>query len=169
MIYEPAEDSFLLNKHVRKLAHGKVLDMGTGSGFQAITILENPDNEVLAVDINPECVEYVKKKGVDAIQSDLFQNITGKFDFIIFNPPYLPEDENEPEDSRLSTTGGKEGSEILKRFLDEAKKFLNHKGEILLVISSLTGSPKVLFKDYHYTLLESESHFMEILSVYLLQ
>src|SRR3989338_1304496 len=91
MIYEPREDSVLLKKWVKKLVKGKVLDMGTGSGVQALAALEKT-KDVLAADINPECVEYVKKKGVNALQSDLFSNITEKFDWIIFNPPYLPED-----------------------------------------------------------------------------
>jgi len=168
-IYEPAEDSFLLNKWVKKYAHGKILDMGTGSGLQAMTSLENEDNEVLAVDINPEAVNHAKKKGVNAIQSNLFENIKDKFDLIIFNPPYLPEDKREPEDSKLATTGGKKGDEILKEFLKQAKPFLNTKGKILIVMSNLTGDPKNIFKDYNFKLLESEEIFMETLSVYILQ
>ena len=54
-IYEPAEDSYLLQKYVKELAIGRVLDMGTGSGIQAITALKNLQVRlVLAVDINPE-------------------------------------------------------------------------------------------------------------------
>ncbi|MFH1971984.1 MAG: HemK2/MTQ2 family protein methyltransferase [archaeon] len=168
-IYEPREDSFLLNKYVRKYAQGKILDMGTGTGLQAMAALENPDNEVLAADINPEAVEYVKKKGINAIQSNLFENVKGTFDLIIFNPPYLPEDPREPADSRVATTGGKKGDEILKEFLKQAKSFLNKNGKILVVISNLTGNPKTIFKDYSYQFLESEEIFMETLSVYLLQ
>src|SRR3989338_5716378 len=126
MIYEPREDSVLLKKWVKKLVKGKVLDMGTGSGVQALAALEKT-KDVLAADINPECVEYVKKKGVNALQSDLFSN-----------PPYLPEDLEEPEDSKLSTTGGVEGNEILLEFLLRAKAHLNTNGKILIVISSLT-------------------------------
>jgi release factor glutamine methyltransferase len=168
-LYEPQEDSYLLNKFVRQYAQGKVLDVGTGTGLQAVTAMEDEDNEVLAVDINPEAVEYVKKKGVNAILSDLFEKVEGKFDLIIFNPPYLPEDKREPEDSKLATTGGKKGDEILKRFLLKAKEHLEENGKILLVISSLTGDPKALFKDYTWKLLEKEEIFMETLSVYLLQ
>ncbi|MBT3985656.1 methyltransferase [archaeon] len=168
-LYEPREDSYLLNQHVRKHAQGKVLDMGTGTGIQAITAMEDPENEVLAVDVNPEAVEYVKKKGVNAIQSNLFENVEGKFDLIIFNPPYLPEDKKEPEDSKLATTGGKKGDEILKKFLSQAKQYLDKDGKILLLISTLTGKPETLFKDYSWRLLESEEIFMETLGVYLLQ
>jgi len=167
MIYEPLEDSFLLNKYVRKFVNGKVLDMGTGSGIQAVAAIENTD-DVLAVDIHPECVAYVQQKGIAASQSDLFSQITGTFDWIIFNPPYLPEDSDEPEDSKLATTGGKEGHEILVRFLEQAKKHLTATGKILVVISSLTGDPEKIFQGYPYECLETELLFMETISVYLL-
>ncbi|MSR86511.1 methyltransferase domain-containing protein [Candidatus Woesearchaeota archaeon] len=165
MIYEPREDSDLLKKWVQKKVSGKVLDMGTGSGIQAVTALENtPD--VLAVDINPECVDFVKNKGINAIQSNLFSNIQGRFDWIIFNPPYLPEDFEEPEDSKLSTTGGADGNEIIIAFLQQAKEYLNPHGKILILISSLTGEAEELFQGYTYTLLEEEKLFFEELFVY---
>jgi release factor glutamine methyltransferase len=167
MMYEPAEDSYLLSKHVRKVVSGKVLDMGTGSGIQAMAALERTE-DVKAVDINPEAVAYAKKKGIDAFVSDLFENVEGKFDWIIFNPPYLPEDPDEPEDSKLATTGGKEGGEILKKFLVEAKKHLTGTGKILVLVSSLTGKPEELFEGYRFECLETEDIFMEKLSVYLL-
>lgn len=166
-MYEPREDSYLLNTYVRKLVNGKVLDMGTGSGIQAVAALENTD-DVLAVDINPECVAHVQQKGIRAVQSDLFSNVEGKFDWIIFNPPYLPEDSDEPEDSKLATTGGKEGHEILVRFLEQAKRHLTANGKILVVISSLTGYPEKVFDGYRYECLETEPLFMETISVYLL-
>ncbi|MDP3918329.1 MAG: methyltransferase [Nanoarchaeota archaeon] len=168
MIYEPREDSYLLQKYVRKLVDGKVLDVGTGSGIQAMAALEKTE-EVIAVDINPEAVEYVKNKNINAIQSDLFENVEGRFDWIIFNPPYLPEDPNEPEDSKLATTGGKEGDELLIRFLKDAKNFLTGEGKILVLISDLTGDPEKLFKGYRYQCLEKEKLFFEELTVYLLE
>lgn len=169
MIYEPAEDSFLLQKHVRKYAQGKVLDLGAGSGIQAITALEKTKN-VLAVDVDPEAVKLLKEKGLKAKISDLFSNVKGKFDLIIFNPPYLPKDEREPEDSALTTAGGKKGSEIIEKFLRQAKKFLKKEGRILMVCSSLTGDVEKLFKKYGYKFekLEEEKMFFEKLYVYLL-
>ena len=165
MIYEPREDSFLLEKYVKKLVSGKVLDVGTGSGIQALAALQNT-KEVLAVDISEEVVEFCKKKSINCIQSDLFENVEGKFDWIIFNPPYLPEDSREPEDSKLATTGGKKGDEILKRFLVDAKEYLEEKGKIIVLISSLTGKAEELFKDYSWKLLERENLFMENIEVY---
>ncbi len=168
MIYEPAEDSWLLAKFVKMLVQGKVLDMGTGSGVQALAALENT-KDVLAVDVNPEAVALVKEKSVNAIQSDLFAKVDGQFDWIVFNPPYLPADEREPEDSRLATTGGEKGDEVLRRFLHEAKGYLKSDGKILVLVSSLTGKPEDLFADYTYTLLGEEKLFMETLAVYQLQ
>ena len=74
MIYEPREDSFLLQKHVAQYARGAVLDMGSGSGIQAETALQKT-RRVLAVDIDPEVVQHLKKKGLAVIKSDLFSNI----------------------------------------------------------------------------------------------
>lgn len=165
MIYEPREDSDLLKKWVKKLVTGKVLDMGTGSGVQARAALEKT-SDVLAADINPECVEHAKKQGIKVILSNLFENISDKFDWIIFNPPYLPEDLDEPEDSKLATTGGVEGNEIIIEFLKQAKYHLNENGKILIVISSLTGEPQELFIDYSWKVLETEKLFFEELTVF---
>lgn len=170
MIYEPAEDSFLLQKYVRKYAEGKVLDVGTGSGIQAITALEKT-KDVLAVDINPEAVKLLKEKGIKAKVSNLFSNVKGKFNLIIFNPPYLPEDKREPKDSATATTGGKKGYELIEKFLKQAKSFLEKEGRILMVCSSLTGDVEKLFKKYGYKSkrLEEEKYFFEKIYVYLLQ
>jgi release factor glutamine methyltransferase len=167
MIYDPREDSYLLEKFVKKLVKGKVLDMGTGSGIQAKAALENT-KDVLAVDINPEAIKYCKESGLSVIQSNLFENVKGQFDWIVFNPPYLPEDESEPEDSKLVTTGGKEGNEIIIKFLDQAKEHLTLTGRILILISSLTGDPKKLFEDYTFKLLGKEELFMETLFVFII-
>jgi len=170
MIYEPREDSFLLQKFVKQFAKGKVLDVGTGSGIQALAALENT-SDVLASDINPECVEFVKAKGVTAVVSDLFSNISSTFDLIIFNPPYLPLDEREDSASALSTTGGVKGSEVLERFLEQAKDFLNADGKILIVASSLTPDVPALLKKYKYPykVLDEEKIPFEVVTVYLLE
>ncbi len=144
MIYEPAEDSYLLESEVRKIVKGKsFLDIGSGSGIQALSALNNGVKSVLTSDINEESVKMLKSKGIKAINSDLFKNIKGKFDLIAFNPPYLPEDRKEDKESGKITTGGKKGDEIILRFIREAKNHLNHYGIILLVVSSLTPKQRI--------------------------
>jgi release factor glutamine methyltransferase len=150
-IYQPREDSYLLEKYVKKLARGRVLDMGTGSGIQARAALENAES-VTAVDINSEAI--IKNNKITFLISDLFSNVKGKFDTIIFNAPYLPsEGERDP-----ALDGGKEGHETIERFLTQAKEFLAGDGIILLVFSSLTNKDKVdrIIKEngYSFELLE---------------
>lgn len=171
MSYIPAEDSFLLVKQVKAKAPGKsVLDMGAGWGILAETAMQAKCKSILAADINPEHVAYVQSKGISAVQSDLFSNIKGKFDLIVFNPPYLPEDELEDAETRQLVSGGKHGYEILARFLKDAKSHLNKSSEILFVFSSLTNKKKLeqILKKHRYTFacLEQEEHFFETLYVY---
>lgn len=169
MIYEPEEDSYLLEKQVKKYAKKgiKVLDIGTGSCIQALAAYSQ-NADVLAADINPEAVKLARLKGLKAIKSDLFSNIKDKFDLIIFNPPYLPEEKYEDSATRLFTTGGKQGHELIERFLKEAKNHLNESGIILLVFSTLTGNVEKLLNKYNYKFkkLDSKKVFFEEIFVY---
>lgn len=144
LIYQPAEDSYLLEKYVSKLAKNKsFLDMGAGSGIQSTAAIKANASSVLAADISQEVIKNLKKKKIPCIKSDLFKNIKGKFDIIAFNPPYLPEDKREDKESQLATTGGKRGDEITLKFLRQSVKHLNPGGFILLIVSSHTPHDKM--------------------------
>lgn len=135
MIYEPAEDSYLLQKHIKKYAKGKVLDMGTGSGIQAREAKKYTD-DVTAADINPQC----RADDLKFVETDLFSNIDGKFDLITFNPPYLPNDARVKD---IALDGGKHGYEVIERFLDTVNPHFEKDGKILLLFSSLSKKDKV--------------------------
>jgi len=143
-IYQPAEDSNFLALHVKKYAKGRVLDVGTGSGIQAKTALKIAE-KVIAVDINEDAIKYCKEKypEIEFRVSDLFSNVIEQFDLIIFNPPYLPMDEEDEKVFDPALFGGKNGWEIIERFLIDAKSYLKDNGRILLLISSLTNQTKV--------------------------
>ena len=168
MIYEPREDSFLLQKYVDKYSRGKVLDIGTGSGIQALTAMKKT-KDVLAVDIDEYSVIYARSKGVNAIQSDLFQSVNGKFDLIIFNPPYLPKDIKEKKEVARLVSGGKEGKELIEEFFSKVRNYLNEGGRILLAFSSLSGDVLDCIKKngFNYKKLAEQSFFFEKLFVYL--
>ena len=143
-VYEPREDSFLLEREVKKLARGKkVLDVGSGSGIQALAARGADAKEVVASDIEPESLKELRRKKLKVVKSDLFSSLKGKFDLIIFNPPYLPRDEREDSNSSRATTGGAKGDEIILKFLRGARKHLEKDGAILIVVSSLTPSDRI--------------------------
>ena len=160
MIYEPREDSFMLEKWVKMLSKGKVLDVGTGSGIQAIAALDKAES-VIAIDIQEEVVENMKKLiaennyAITVKKSDLFKSILEKFDVIIFNPPYLPQD---PGINDETIYGGKEGYEVVVKFLKQARYHLNPDGFILFLFSSFTNKKKVdkTLEELKYTWSELE-------------
>lgn len=174
-MYKPREDSFLLEKYVKRLAKGRVLDLGTGTGIQAIAAAKSRKvSEVVAADIDKEvvcqCRLNINNKRIQFIVSDLFRNVKEKFDTIIFNPPYLPQDKN-IDDSALY--GGKKGFEIIARFFSKVNRYLNKNGIILIVFSSLTDKTKVdkIIKKsgFKFKELEKQHIFFEDLYVYLIK
>ena len=186
-IYQPQEDSFLLQEQVKKYAKGIVLDIGTGSGIQALTAAKNKKvKKITAIDINKKSIDYCKKnikflnleksktfqinKKITFLQSNLFNKINKSFDTIIFNPPYLPQ---ESENKYLALEGGKKGYEIIEKFLNQASNYLNINGIILIVFSSFTNKQKI-DEIIERNLLEfqelSKQHiFFEDLYVYLIK
>lgn len=171
-IYQPEEDSFLMSEILKKQISSllkknselKVLEIGAGSGIHLQALKKLGVKNISSCDINLEAVKHCKSLGFNCIQSDLFEKIKSKFPLIIFNPPYLPEDSQEPKESRIATTGGKKGSEIINKFLQQAKKHLNPDGKIFLITSSLTR--KINWQNYKKELLGKKKLFMEELCVW---
>lgn len=176
LYYEPREDSYLILKYIKDYAKGDVLDMGTGSGILAVEASKYADT-VIGVDINKNAVKIAKKnKSIKSIYSDLFSYFKEnpkKFDLIIFNPPYLSEDKDEPEDIKQMTTGGEEGYEIIEKFLSQAKNYLKKDGKILLLFSSLTNKDKVngiiIKNNFNFKELEKQELHLERLYVYMIK
>jgi release factor glutamine methyltransferase len=173
-IYSPEEDSYLMSEFLKKEIkrrvkhepHLKLLEIGSGSGINLITAFESgiDKKNIFSCDINHKSVKHCKFIGFNCIISNLFNKIPiQKFDIIIFNPPYLPEDNLEPRDSKTSTTGGKKGNELSIKFLKQAKKYLSKKGEILLITSSLSESIDFNKLNYKFKLLGNKNLFFETL------
>lgn len=149
LVYEPAEDSFLLaNAALKEAKPGmRILEVGTGSGFVSAVLLANLKGiRLVATEINPHAARCAKANGVEVIRTDLFGGIKSRnpeasFDLILFNPPYLPtsEEEKVPGWLNYAFDGGISGRETLNRFLDEVRDYLGPEGKILVLISSITG------------------------------
>ncbi len=149
-VYCPREDSFLLADAVKEFATGKVLDMGTGSGIQAIVASGKKEvTSIVAVDANKIALQCAQRnaeknkvaKKITFIERDLFENINSEseqFDTIIYNPPYVPVEKEEKRDAEsMAWYGGLNGRDYVDSFLERFPDFLSKNGKLLLLQSSL--------------------------------
>ena len=176
MIYSQSDDSYLMQEVLKEYSkkffknpNYKILEIGAGSGILAKTLIELKikRKNIFLTDIDKKTIQHLRKnfKKVNIIKSDLFKKIPKqKFDLIIFNPPYLPEDELEDKESRRATTGGKYGSEIINRFLIQSKSYLTKNGNILLLTSSLTK--RINLKNFRKKKIAEKKIFFETLFVW---
>ena len=126
-----------------------VLDMGTGSGIQAITAGRTA-SKVIAVDINPEAVKYARKNvvanqledKVSVLEGDLFFPLQKQriFSVILLTPPYL---EGRPESDFDHALFDPE-KRLLKRFFSEAHEYLRPDGHVQMLYSSIADYEKAL-------------------------
>lgn len=142
-----------------------VLDIGTGSGAIAITVQKETNAKVLAVDVSKKALEIAKDNAkhleadVEFVQSDLFEKVEGKFDFIVSNPPYIETDVIETLDDEvklnepiLALDGGCDGLDFYRKIVDDAPKYLNKGGKLYFEIGynqadALKNLMKEKFKD----------------------
>lgn len=151
-VYDPAEDSFLLTENVQINLNNKVLEIGSGSGYVSIYLAKKfPQAEYFCVDISYYAANITNKNAnsnnvnILTICSDLFNSFNTLtscqpiFDIIIFNSPYLPVFEKGILEKAWS--GGANGLEIVKNFVENLPKFLKEKkGKCYLVVSSKTNT-----------------------------
>lgn len=144
-VYDPGDDSFMLvDAALNEVKPGeKVLEIGTGSGI--VSLFVGDIAYVVATDINPYACKNARLNGVEVVRADLYNGICGRFDLVIFNPPYLPTAEDERLHSWLNRAfdGGPSGRNEIARFLEYAHDILTSGGRVLTVISSLTGVDEV--------------------------
>jgi release factor glutamine methyltransferase len=140
-VFPPNAMSDLLGQAVldQVREHDRVLDMGTGSGINAI-LAASRSRDVLGVDINPDAVACarVNAERNDVAgrtrfdQSDVFDRVEGNFDLIVFDPPFrwfCPRD-------ALEAAITDENYGALARFMAEAPARLRSAGRILMFFGS---------------------------------
>ena len=125
-----------------------ILDICTGSGCIAISLALILKPEVcVGTDISEKALKIAKANGenlapmVKFIQSDLFENVTGSYDLIISNPPYITTEECGklmPEvkdyEPMLALDGKEDGLYFYKKIIKEAKNYLNPQGMLAFEI-----------------------------------
>lgn len=144
----------LLIKNVLKLEpSGDILDLGCGYGAIGIILGKITNSKITMSDINKRALHLtkmnLKKNDVSAnvIESDGYENIDDKFDYVISNPPI------------------RVGKKILYRLLLDTKKHLKDNGKLIIVVRKEQGALS-LIKDmseyYKVEVLDKEKGFMII-------
>ena len=124
------------------------LDMCTGSGCIVIAIKDNLKGiNATAADISEAALKVAKKNAdghcadITFIHSDLFENIDGKYDFIVSNPPYIVKDvistlmpEVKDYEPANALDGGEDGLDFYRQIIKESPKYLNKKGRLYFEI-----------------------------------
>ncbi|HEM6089259.1 TPA: peptide chain release factor N(5)-glutamine methyltransferase [Streptococcus suis] len=131
----------------------RILDIGTGSGAIAISLAKaRPDWEVVAVDISEDALAVAQENArsnqvsVQFIQSDVLQAVTGQFDIIVSNPPYIsPDDTDEvglnvlTSEPHLALFAEEDGLAIYRQIADHAGAFLKENGKLYFEIGYKQG------------------------------
>lgn len=147
----PRQDTECLVELALTYVQGKhVLDMCTGSGCIAVSLmLLGKPAACSGVDISGKALEVARenaernKAEVDFLESDLFEKVTGTYDVIVSNPPYIPPDvikelseevrEHEPY---LALNGGEDGLLFYRRISTESIAYLSEDGMLFFEIGS---------------------------------
>jgi len=150
----------------------RILDLCTGSGcigIAAATVFEDADVDL--ADISPEALEVAESNiayhavgdRVRTIQSDVYDNISGRYDVILSNPPYVDADDlagmpdeyrHEPE---LGLAAGDDGLDIARRILAESADHLNPGGLLIVEVGNSQMALDEAFPDLALTWLEFEN------------
>ena len=126
-----------------------IIDLGCGSGCIGLSLKKKLDNvNVTLLDISKEALDVAKENAkllnldVNFILSDMWDNVEGKYDVVISNPPYIRNDEeiedlvrnNEPH---LALYGGIDGLDLYRKIKKDLLNHVNDKFLIALEIGDL--------------------------------
>ena len=149
-VLDPRGDTETLIELILDCNFENMLELGTGSGAIAITVLaERPEVTCVATDISQYALNTArtnsKRHGVQSrlklLYSNWFDKISGSFDIIVSNPPYISSKEYAQlsaevlkYDPKISLTLGGDGLEAYREILSQALEKLSKNGHIFLEI-----------------------------------
>lgn len=132
----------------------RVLDMATGSGCIGLSLASAwPAASVMLADVSEDALELARLNAsrlnltgrVKLLRTDLFEKMTGEFDLIVTNLPYIPSAEiaslsrEVRRDPVLALDGGPSGLELVERFLKEVPPFLAEGGQLAFEVGHDQG------------------------------
>src|SRR4051812_3974364 len=152
-VYAPQDDSEFLLDTI--LSHGfpvgaHVLDLGTGTGRLALGLAQAGAAAVTALDVSRRAVwtaranAWLRRAPVQVRLGDLCTGLTGRFDVIVSNPPYVPSPHGPPgrHSRNRAWDAGQDGRWLLDRICLVAPDHLARGGSLWLVHSALCGGQR---------------------------
>lgn len=146
----PRQDTETLVEEVMRYLHDgmHILDMCTGSGCILLSLLKYSNDCVgTGCDISEKALTVARENAealsLEAafVQSDLFENISGKYDFIVSNPPYIPTgvipalmEEVKDYEPMTALDGREDGLYFYKKIMEKAENFLYSGGMLFFEI-----------------------------------
>jgi release factor glutamine methyltransferase len=129
----------------------RIVDVGTGSGAIALALAkELPTAEVHATDISSDALDVARANAarhelgprIQFHQTDLLTGLGGEFDFVVSNPPYVGESEEDSVqlevrkfEPRNAVFAGPTGLEVIERLIPQARATLKPAGRLVFEIS----------------------------------
>jgi len=129
----------------------RIVDVGTGSGCIALALAkELLHAEIHATDISPDALEVARanatrhqlERRIHFHQADLLAGLEGQFDFVVSNPPYVGESEEDTVqlevrefEPRTAVFAGEKGTEVIARLIPQAQAILRPGGWLIMEIS----------------------------------
>lgn len=154
-VLDPRDDSEVLVNLALQQKADRILDLGTGSGILALTLLsEWPDALAVGADICEKALLIAQRNAVQlevsdrfqAQKSDWFEAISGQFDLILSNPPYIGEDEIphlDPDvrlyDPMIALSPGRDALQAYQNIARDAIGYLKPGGRLLVEIGFRQG------------------------------
>ena len=148
----PRQDTEILVEEAMRYLHDgmRILDLCTGSGCILLSLLHySNDCEGVGVDISQEALQVAAQNAellgikADFLNSDLYEKVTGKFDLLVSNPPYIERaviptlmEEVREYDPYIALDGGEDGRDFYRRIIGGAQDYLKRGGQILMEIGS---------------------------------
>lgn len=132
---------------------GRAIDLCTGSGAIAAALQQRrPAARIIGTDIDPGAVACARGNGVDALRGNLFGPVPSEFegctDVVVAVVPYVPTSALEylPHDARSYESpshyhGGADGTDVLRRVVADAPRFLRPGGGLLLELGGDQAAP----------------------------
>lgn len=156
----PRQDTEILVEEILPhLTSGvRILDMCTGSGCILISLLHySLWAEGVGVDLSAKALEVARENAerllseervISFVESDLFENVEGKYDIIVSNPPYIQTEvikglmpEVRDHEPMMALDGTEDGLYFYRRIVEESKNFLRKEGRLFFEIGYDQAEP----------------------------